>query len=1004
MTEIDIYRSSDVSKRKKADYVTAQVIVAGASQIAGPVSRLDLDGANRFASGSRMRVDRKTGTVTASLALTLRQQRALAAQMWAGRTPRAMAARIRVLFRHYRDADPTRAIHEDIASVGARARWGGSPLALPGGPGAVLLQGAGGQVRLTNTTSNPLVVMAGPTSCMYDSIYEYGGSGPQSGWNGSHLGTMNGNILAPGQSIQAYVESDTSVLDGREDNASGTTVLADYTEFQNDALQAAQDAATSTLPELDIPSGDDDGPWKDIDESLGFFSLDVVRNLLSEDGVWATYAAASAQSAGIPESELGTFDTALEFADGLLDYAEPITGLVEGLVALFSNGCNAHDGYIMIGATDQNHPWRQFAQVYDWGKGSPYIPKSGTTTFGSHANGLVANVVTPLPAAQQPAFDDPAAANVPTNSGGVAQWQFTETTNQVNTPAKVSLDAGTRRVHCNPADAGSDQPPAGLPTVISSLAMLPSYVDYQGNSVTKPSVGPNDYLVGEHFIAGGSTRSVRYSADGISWTSVPIPAGQDYYDLPEGSEVTLVACDTQAAELLTRATLSGRTVLMGTRVPSDVIPGPDYYGTPATPPAMIGPLGTATPVPGPTGVTRGLVAVANGLWWIDGNNQLGHRNLATGKVSRFPVRNTSQLVAGPDGNLWMAGSIPSGSTALPALVKFDPRTWQLTRYQIGSTAGTVSNLAVGPDGNLWFAASGATLGRFNLASMTPTLFPGVLDAGPYDVVAGPDGNLWVSSFTQVDVYNTAGTLIAVGSPFPPGQLGSLAAGPDGRMWVINNGDPSHDIAPSVAVFDLSQFTLTPQGVKVCFPIGSGCTVSFAIPSGMTNLTAATFGTDGSLWFGGMTGTNSGDFRMVRMNAATGATDLFAFPYRLGATAVTGPDGQIYLGGDDFDYRIWAFSTGVSPATSSPQISGQPRLNNLIECTGGTWPTGATGQSLSWRDATTGRMLEGSWTSAYVLPLNDPRLVGHYVQCVQTAALPWVGVPLSAVSTPVKVQD
>lgn len=90
------------------------------------------------------------------------------------------------------------------------------------------------------------------------------------------------------------------------------------------------------------------------------------------------------------------------------------------------------------------------------------------------------------------------------------------------------------------------------------------------------------------------------------------------------------------------------------------------------------------------------------------------------------------ITLGPDGHLWIAGTMAIGRVSVTGKVKAFP----VPAYAFG-------DITTGPDGNLWFTQSNANeIGRMTTAG-TVTEFPiPTGGAGPLGIASGPDGNLW----------------------------------------------------------------------------------------------------------------------------------------------------------------------------------------------------------------------------------------------------------------------
>lgn len=971
-TSLDIYRRKNRSAQQRADYVVAEVIVAGpAGRLArGRTQRLDLDGPDRLSKGNRMHLTRKD-VVRATLALTKPQRDLLRRQAAKGTTRTARARMIRVVFRHYRDGSSSRRIHEDVASVGALARSGG-PRLRSAAPAAALTSSSPGQVRLSNGTDNPLVVMAGPNSCMYDSLY----GSTYSGNHGSQLGTMNGVILQPGQAIQAYVLNDKSDLDGREDNQDGNGVLSDYNTYLNDAYAQAASRYPQDLPELIIPDGDDESPWLDMDLSIGFFGREVTENVIDEEGLWGAFAQEAGSEEGLTEAEIDAFAPFLEtVATGVEFFEEPVVEIVLELVTLFENSCMTHDGYMMVGATDQAHPWRQFAQVYDWGDANPTIPAPGTQGFASLANGIVGNVVQ---ATGDVTADSPVQSSQPTTSNGVSTWMFTEADEPVDDPAIVSWTPGTRDVTCRPKDAAALIPPAQVtPRVYDALPPYLKLRDFSGNSASAAGRAPSDWLVGLHYISGDATGSVHYSADGQTWKDIDIPQGQDTVTLPDSAKAVLVKCDLQVAEIFSRATTSGRDALMGTRVASDIVTGPDYEGTPAPAPSP-GAAGSATSYPGPRSATTSLIPTDDGMWWGEVGHS-GFRRQSDGAVQWFPRGVAS--VRTPDGYLWGA----STANGQPVITRFDPKSFQRTDFPVPTHAG-ITSMVQGPDGCLWYLQSAAYMGTFCPSTGFSQEFSIGLQYAQ-TLFAGPDGNLWVSNSTSLLKYDTRGQSVGVLPALWPG-LQDWTLGPDGDVWTVASSfDSTHP----------TSLVKVNPAENACILVWSCPVTTYRTPA-LLSAYDGVFDAQGMFWYRGTSGATSDDAVIIRFNPQTQNSTQFAVPYHQFSPITVGTDGRIWSGGDPTDNRLMAVSTGSGPAATPPTINATVFAGATATCSPAIWSGNATVVRRYWTNAATGEVLEQGNT--YAPPA---AMVGQVIQCHEVATLPWVQAPLTADSVTVTVR-
>jgi virginiamycin B lyase len=172
----------------------------------------------------------------------------------------------------------------------------------------------------------------------------------------------------------------------------------------------------------------------------------------------------------------------------------------------------------------------------------------------------------------------------------------------------------------------------------------------------------------------------------------------------------------------------------------------------------------------------------------------------------FPLGiGVSDLVFGPDGNLWIAGASHAGNEIVR--LSTDGRT-RAFRRGISSRA-VLAAITVGADGALWFVedfgSGSGRIARMTLAGEV-TEFPAIHDASgdaSTDILAlagGPDGNVWFVTDFSVGTISPSGQYHWVGS-LTDDQASdpSIVPGPDGNMWVVGMPeDTITRIAPSGA--------------------------------------------------------------------------------------------------------------------------------------------------------------------------------------------------------------
>jgi streptogramin lyase len=175
-----------------------------------------------------------------------------------------------------------------------------------------------------------------------------------------------------------------------------------------------------------------------------------------------------------------------------------------------------------------------------------------------------------------------------------------------------------------------------------------------------------------------------------------------------------------------------------------------------------------------------------------------------GAITQFPLPDgfPGDLTVGPDGNLWFTvegGTGFYGSRGY-GIGRITP-SGAITEFALPGNHDPAyyasSDLTAGPDGNLWFNEAlltitglqrGAAIGRIT-PSGAITRFPlrTRRDFNQGVLTTGSDGNLWLTW----EVGNDKRTIIRITPagavtvfPFPPGHLppNDLIVGPDGNLW------------------------------------------------------------------------------------------------------------------------------------------------------------------------------------------------------------------------------
>ena len=203
----------------------------------------------------------------------------------------------------------------------------------------------------------------------------------------------------------------------------------------------------------------------------------------------------------------------------------------------------------------------------------------------------------------------------------------------------------------------------------------------------------------------------------------------------------------------------------------------------------------------------------------------------------LPTANTSNMISGPDGDLWV-GVSPTSSTAAIDRIGLNG---SVTSFPVPENAPaalefSIVSLTIGPDSNVWFVAEfvagvgsktndeQVVLGKVTPAGLVTEFAPIPLPAGEAAeatrIVSGPRGDLWfgcwvVDTGGQGQDFIAQATTAGAVTLFPISSLGhsgglvsSLAAGADGNLWFTKAGVPF--------VFG----RMSPSGVVTQFPIHS----------------------------------------------------------------------------------------------------------------------------------------------------------------------------------------
>ena len=246
----------------------------------------------------------------------------------------------------------------------------------------------------------------------------------------------------------------------------------------------------------------------------------------------------------------------------------------------------------------------------------------------------------------------------------------------------------------------------------------------------------------------------------------------------------------------------------------------------------------------------------------------------SGDISTFPISHphvsVTVIIVGPDRNLWFIDSTKIGRITSQGAI---------SEFGLPDPGISVTDLAAGPDGNLWFTATSANgaglIGRMTLRGVVTTFAMATPYVTPQGITAGPDGALW---FTESDFagngkigrLTTHGVIAEFAVPTPASAPVGITTGPDGNLWFTEiSGNKIGRITPQGAITE------------------------FAVPTPSSRPRGIVMGPDHALWFA--------EDRTIARITLQGAITEFLLP-SIGSTSANGgitdlafaPDGHLWF--------------------------------------------------------------------------------------------------------------
>ncbi len=314
----------------------------------------------------------------------------------------------------------------------------------------------------------------------------------------------------------------------------------------------------------------------------------------------------------------------------------------------------------------------------------------------------------------------------------------------------------------------------------------------------------------------------------------------------------------------------------------------------------------------------------------------------------------SNMISGPDGNLWVAASGSAGAAAIDRIgldgsVSSFPVPVNAPDSILINSICLINTLTTGPDGNVWFvgdmtpAAGGsrAVIGNVTPAGLVTEFPPIPVPAGHQaqasSIVSGPGGDLLFAynvmhqsqsliSQSFIARATTAGAVTLFPVPSfsskPPGYVNSVAVGADGNLWfteqvgknLVLGRMSSNGVADQVPLASLRWGTVAngPGGTMIVtaqnarqqnevFQVSTTGSVSrYKIPAAISSTFYDYLGpAGGSLWFTDEYSVVYGPIKIGRISTSGKAmsfnvsSDFRGHVRAVGSTAL-GADGNMYV--------------------------------------------------------------------------------------------------------------
>jgi streptogramin lyase len=265
---------------------------------------------------------------------------------------------------------------------------------------------------------------------------------------------------------------------------------------------------------------------------------------------------------------------------------------------------------------------------------------------------------------------------------------------------------------------------------------------------------------------------------------------------------------------------------------SDTSPNPQSYG--AQPSAGSHPQDITTSPDGKLWFTE---LLGNAIGMIDPSS-------SSPTITLYGTAQGMTAASRPVGIVWADNELWFVQEKSQQIGCLDPTTGNITEYSIpAAVSGLSSQLVLGPDGNLWFTEFG-NIGVFSPTShsmVAQIALPNGSGEAPFGLTDGPDSTVWYSD----------GVLNSQGNGYASYSVGVISSASQPNVHEIPLASSAEPEGITAALDGNIWVTFTNGTIDSIDPSQESVTQSLSVPTSVESTpipTAITAGADGNLWF------------------------------------------------------------------------------------------------------------------------------------------------------------